>query len=401
MRDRVLTIHGIATKGQWQEELKTAYAPHFECTSIKYPQYRRFGAMKLLLDPVVLLVAAAIVGAFRFFAAPGFGGLPWAGTLLVVAILFIAYLATYVRRTFAFNSVLRQASPYAQAVHQDRTHLIAHSFGTYLAARGLRNRSDFRLGRIVLVGCVLPPKFPWARLQAGGGRVEKFLAVRNEVGGQDIVVYAAWAMSWLIHGLGMAGLLGFKGSDVPIHNLDHPDDSCQACSTVEARIHNVFSDTLGHSDTFVGSGYAETYWLPFLWKVDPREYQEFIKYCNAAAGLERAWSESARAKGHVDPRLLKVEAALRACVWRWSKGQFSTYVAAEVMSRFPGTANELQDSVSLAIRGTWLNVMQALEAHQARATRASQKLPHDPTQDEAIAWLNPHLAVHKAVELLP
>lgn len=207
-------------------------------------------------------------------------------------------------------------------------------------------------------------------------------------------------MSWLIRGLGIAGFAGFEGSADHVHNVASPETSCDACQEHDALIHNVVSKYLGHSDTFVGTGYAEVFWLPFLWGIDPTDYKEFIDYCNAAAGFEREWSKQTRGKGHVDPRLLTIEEKLRNRTWRWS-GPFGAYVEQEVLSRFPGTHEELQDSVSLAIRGTWLNVISALEAHQARADRIRKTLPPDSKADEAIAYLNPHLAVRRAVELLP
>jgi hypothetical protein len=42
-RRRVLTIHGIETSGDWQEDVARAFAPHFACKTIKYPHYRWLG----------------------------------------------------------------------------------------------------------------------------------------------------------------------------------------------------------------------------------------------------------------------------------------------------------------------------------------------------------------------
>jgi hypothetical protein len=166
-------------------------------------------------------------------------------------------------------------------------------------------------------------------------------------------------------------------------------------------VHNVRSNDLGHSDTFVTSGYAETYWLPYLWGIDPIEYQHFLRYCNAAAALERQWSQEARRRGHVDPRLLAIEQQLRAQKWRWTDGTFGAFIEQEVMSRFPGDATSLAESVSLAIRGTWDSVRQALDAHQARVARAKHGVLSHAPEDAPIAWLNPHRAVRRAVNDLP
>jgi hypothetical protein len=255
---------------------------------------------------------------------------------------------------------------------------------------------------VVFIGCVLPRKFPWATLQASsGGDGSKFLEVRNELARRDIVVCLAWLMSPLIRGLGIAGFRGFTGSSAKIHDLSDPDTACESCSVTPVPIHNVRSEYLGHSDTFVTSGYAETYWLPFLWGIEPTEYHEFLKHCNAAAALEREWGPGSRQRGHVDPRLVRVERQLHTQEWRWTGGTFGSFVEREVMSRFPGTPESLRDSVALAIRGTWDSVGRALDAYQARAVRARNKQRPDPEADAAIAWLNPYRAVRRAVNELP
>lgn len=402
MRQQVLTVHGIATTGRWQEELVEAYAPHFECISIKYPHYRRLGVPKLLLEPWILMPALTALGALWLLDAGEFRGFGWLFTWPVSLLLgAAAYVATYRRRTLSFNVVVTKASPYARPGNQDRTHLIAHSFGTYLIARVLQKRAGVRLGRIVLVGCVLPRAFPWATLHKTSGTGPKFFEIRNELARRDYVVCSAWLMSWLIQGLGIAGFCGFKGGPPLIHDLADPDVACAGCRTGVAPIHNVVSKYLGHSDTFVGSGYAETFWLPFLWGIEPTEYQDFLNHCNAAGGLEREWSKRTREKGYVDPRLVEIETELRAKTWRWTAGTFDSFVRDEVKSRFPVTHKSFEDFVSLAIRGAWSSVILAMEAHEARADRARKQLPPDSKADEAIAWLNPHLAVRRAVTLLP
>jgi hypothetical protein len=398
MKERVLTIHGIATGGDWQEEITAAFSPHFECVSITYSQYRRLGILKLLLDPWVLGAGAAL-GSTIWWVAPAGGGAPSWIEGGFAALAMAAYLATYERRRRAFKTMLRQAGPYAQRAHQTYTHLIAHSFGTYLAGRALAGRPDFHLGRIVFVGSVLPRSFPWNRMRGVPGTSDKFLEVRNELGGADYVVWIAWAASALIRGLGLAGLRGFATSDL-VHTVGDPRARCAQCHERPAPIHNVLSADLGHSDTFVNSGYAEWFWLPFLWGIEPHEYHDFVKLCTAAAALEREWSEQTRTSNHVDQRLATIEDELHRRQWRWTQGTFGSYVAREVMSRFPGTPDTLKDSVALAVRGTWLAVMQALEAQQARADRLRKREAPDTAQDASIAWLNPHLAVRKAVASL-
>jgi len=390
MRDRVLMVHGIWTKGAWQDEVARVFKPHFDCICIKYPHYRWFGPLALILEPYVLLILALVVVVFHKWPVASYVEYALYGLLLVAA-----YLATYLRRSRAFNTVLTQASPYAQRRFQQETHLIAHSLGTYLIGRALRARPEFHLGRVVLVGCVLPRSFAWSQLRAVGVKnTPKCLAVRNEIARKDVVVCLAWLMSWLIRGLGIAGFAGFKGSTALIHTVQDPSQPCPSCPAAMALVHNVLAKELGHSGTFVGTGYAEAFWMVFFWDIEPPEYADFIDLCNTAAGLEREWSPASRAAGHVDPRLVNIEAQLHSRKWRWCGGKFGDYVAQEVQSRFPISGQALQDSVGLAVHGTWLVVLQAMEAWQLRV---QQGFPDDPASDAVIAWLNPKEAVRRAV----
>jgi len=391
MRDSVLMVHGVWSNGAWHKEVAWVYKPHFrECISIKYPQYRWFGPLALILEPYVVVVLVLVVVVLYKWPVAGYFKIALYGFLLIVA-----YLATYLRRTRAFNTVLRQASPYAQRPFQPQTHLIAHSLGTYLMGRALRDRPEFHLGRVVLVGCVIPRSFAWSELRA------KCLAVRNELARKDVVVYLAWLMSWLIRGLGISGFSGFNGPPDLIHDVENPSQVCTSCPTPTVLVHNMLARALGHSGTFVGTGYAEAFWLLFFWGIEPPEYAEFIDLCNAAAGLEREWSTVSRAAGHEDPRLIEIKARLRNRIWRWCSGTFGDYVAQEVQSRFPTSGEPLQFSVGLAITGTWQLVRQGMEARLLRIDRKRQGLPDDPAVELATAWLNPKEAVRRAVALLP
>src|SRR6266478_6534067 len=65
IRERVLTIHGIESSGDWQEDAR-AFAPHFACKTIKYPHYRWLGPLMLLLEPYVFLVLGATAAVVLF-----------------------------------------------------------------------------------------------------------------------------------------------------------------------------------------------------------------------------------------------------------------------------------------------------------------------------------------------
>ena len=423
IRERVLTIHGIQTSGDWQEDVARAFAPHFACKTIKYPHYRWLGPVKLLLEPYVFVVLGAIAATVLFLTNHA----SWIAWVVLATLVVISYLASYWRRSCAFNHVLNQVSVYAKPDDQSETHLIAHSLGTYLMGLALRKRSNIHLGRIVLVGCVLPRSFPWHTLTGLSGSAYRFLDIRNEVGQRDSVVWCAWIMSWLIRGLGVAGLRGFRGEAAFVHTLSSPGLSCPQGNSCLAKIHNMLSQYLGHSDAFVGSGYAETFWLPYLWGIDPEEYQQFLLCCKLAAGLERPWSSSARAQGHVDPRLIAVENKLSASSWRWCNGSFERYVQQEVASKKNLSGPQLHQQTGLAVRGVWQVIHLAVQARLKRqerltaqlATRkkswaqkigldwrrhrvfSDEELVYDPVADEMMEYLDPRSAVRWAVERLP
>jgi pimeloyl-ACP methyl ester carboxylesterase len=394
-KDHIITVHGIWTAGKWQEEIAKVYDPHFECVSVKYPQYRWLGPLDLISEPAALLGAVIACFIIHFFVH-----LTIVRGSICTAFLFIAYLLSYLKRTRAFNRVLKQAAPYAQVNRQ--THIIAHSLGTYLIGRALSRRHDFQAARIILVGCVLPTHFPWNLLRAVGlGTELKYSAIRNELARKDYVVWAAWVVSPIVRGLGRAGFVGFGQGSGLVHDLSSPIGKCSKCDEKEGLIHNVPSD-LGHSDTFVSSGYAETFWLPFLWGIDPAEYADFVRLCNLAASLEREWSAKSRAAGHIDGRLVAIEKQLRSRNWKFTNGSFETFVLDEILSRYPrpGDTAELDRLIASAIRGTWLAVMEAMRARQERDDRQRNGLPRDSGAEEPIAWLNPIFAIRRAVKLL-
>ena len=424
MRERVLTVHGIWSRGKWQGEIARAFWPHFHCIPIKYKQYLWLGPLNLLLEPWVLVVMGLVLYALRFSAVVAHYRM-----VFILVFLVLAYMATYLRRTLAFNTFLKQAGPLARRPYQEKMHLIAHSLGTYLTGRALQERADFHLGRIVLVGCVLPWDFPWHDLPAVGiGPVYKYLEVRNELARRDIVVYLAWLASLVIRGLGRAGFGGFGGPVPPKHQVGRPEELCPSCPSPGVVIHNVMNRYLGHSSTFVGTGYAETYWLPFLWGIEPPEYYDFLDHCKLAAALTPAGTGKAAVPvpGHLRTKLPSVEVKLHNSVWRWTSGSFGDdaalaeakvelrrkgwrwsggslgdYVAREVLKRWPYSPVPLQVSVGLAVHGAWQLVLQALEAQEANIEGQRNGQDPDPTAEMALLCLNPKVAVRRAVAELP
>src|SRR5580658_6493 len=58
----LITVHGINTDGAWQTRVGELLSAHFHHHPIKYPHYRRLGALKLLFDPIVLLSGLVATG---------------------------------------------------------------------------------------------------------------------------------------------------------------------------------------------------------------------------------------------------------------------------------------------------------------------------------------------------
>jgi len=202
-----------------------------------------------------------------------FGG----GTLIVAG---LALLTAFVQRRSCANR-LKGKIGQATGTHPMPPHVIAHSLGTYLIGRILQKFYDFELDRIVLVGSVLPRKFPWSKILQD--KRDGFTEVRNEVCQSDWVVKLVGAMKWFLRDLGDVGSKGFVGVAEMVHSNTEPSASCGSCSPAsQAVIHNFMLKGYLHSDCFLGPKHARELWLPFLWGYTPEEFQQWLKVCWAA-----------------------------------------------------------------------------------------------------------------------
>jgi tetratricopeptide (TPR) repeat protein len=157
----VITVHGIRTYGNWQDELKKLLEAAEPGVTVQMYRYGFFSSLAFLIPP------------FRWVVGQRF-------------------------RRF-FENEVRSAPEGA------RIDLVAHSFGTYLAASALRHLPARRkIHTVIFAGSVLPPSFPWYRyLQSGAvGRVV------NECGWDDSVLVLCQSTALL---MGMAGRIGFHG----------------------------------------------------------------------------------------------------------------------------------------------------------------------------------------------
>ena len=188
-RRRVLTLHGIKTRGTWQKDIS---APLGEADFIVVPlDYGHFWALQLLL--------------------------PWSRRKKI-AWFFDQYCAA--RRT-----------------GEPPPDLIAHSFGTYIAAEAMRKFPEVCFESIVLCGAIVERHYPWDLLQ----QRRQCVRLWNEVGGRDWIVKLA---EWTIRDAGASGTgAGF--------------DSTTSGLTQNPNIH------FHHSDALYPAR-VERLWIPFL-----------------------------------------------------------------------------------------------------------------------------------------
>jgi len=343
--ERVVTVHGVSSDGPWQEMLRFLLYPFFECTSIKYRHYRRFGAIKLVLDPWVLVVGLIAMFLLRRLSLlRGLLGWACAWTLL----LGVGHLLAFLRRMRAFTAYMNQLNAFLIA--GARPHLIAHSFGTYLAGRALEKWPALRFRRIILTGCVLSSRYNWSALN--GGQRHACVAVRNEIAKKDAIARVAFLLQGLLPGMGHAGFSGFADPPNVVHNVKSPYECCPACRAgASALVHNVEHPEFGHSDQFITSLHAESFWLPFLWSMEPSEYQEFLDLCHEAAELEES---------HDDFKLAVVEAELRERPWRWALGSLSHYLRQRLEGALQNCPeHRLEDAVDRGVGLLWRSVRTA------------------------------------------
>ena len=276
--DWVVVIHGMNTKGVWQEEfswfLGTTWGRSIPVAIYKYG-----------------LVIAGVIMAWR-------------------------------RRTLQKRLRTKLAQLRAQARAQgfgETPDVIAHSFGTWLLGHLLRDElkpkvlDPLHFGRIILTGCVLRPDFEWNDVREKGLVKE----VLNHYATKDPIVPLA---HWTIWDSGPSGRRGFDGTDViniRAEGLKHSDllsvDRCilngrqrRPCPPNGAR----GSRHLDHT--------YERYWRPFL-TLPPEELQNLPDISPPTTPWRQA---PAPLRGTVFPVVaLPLTGALLALLASWVGGQ--------------------------------------------------------------------------------
>jgi pimeloyl-ACP methyl ester carboxylesterase len=290
LKEVVVTVHGINSDGGWQRQVRAVLEPHFRCAEIKYGYFRNLGFVALVFDPgvlLLLLVATYCLGPIGVLKKTMWFILP-------AVFLVFAYGLAVVRRNRALDLFAIELAAHISTSPCD-VHLIAHSFGTFLAGRTIKKYPwARRLRRVVLTGGVLPVCFNWKRVLDRPGAP---FTLRNEVGKRDLVSLAAGLTLPFALGLGASGVIGFwKGVGLwrglllwQLGTRVYPvTDPYDACSTAGAKqIQNVRLEEYTHSDHFISPLHAETFWLPFLWGMAPRELALFLSSCRSAANFHR------------------------------------------------------------------------------------------------------------------
>jgi hypothetical protein len=366
----VLTIHGVCP-GPWQETAQRVFAPHFGYAAIAYSEYDclRGGAVKAVAHPLFLL-AAAVVGGWTAYARPS----AWWFTAAIGLVLAGAWVARVQRRRCADRIKARISDEVAGSF---ATHVIAHSFGTYLTARAMAFY-DIVFDRVVLVGCVLPRRFDWQNVfdrhrPPDTAVSPAALEIRNEVGSADAVVRLAGLTAWLTRELGSAGLKGFLAGRHAVHSIASPWHACGACPDSAVAVHNVSLGEYGHSTWALGPGHALHIWLPFLWGYPPAEFRDWLNVCSKATRALQMANGEEFAEAAV--LLLRRE-------WTWTRWSDGTPRSLEVYLTDPigGQAKAIREEIVTAL------------VHAVRAA-LDAALTENQASEKTRWRLNPRLAI--------
>jgi WD40 repeat protein len=160
-RHLIITVHGIRTFGQWQQRLARLVCSSKPSVEVHNYHYGYFS------------VVAFVIPIFRWLATRRF------------------------RRDFL---------EVASGTQWDRIDIVAHSFGTYLVAWGLRRippEKQSAIHTVIFAGSVLRYRFPWHEVMSNTK-----IRVINDCGIRDSVLVLS---QLFVLFSGMAGRMGFHG----------------------------------------------------------------------------------------------------------------------------------------------------------------------------------------------
>lgn len=298
----VLLVHGIASRGEWQDRFVDDLKGFFEPVQVKYGHFRGPLGPVLVVCELWILSLAFVLGLGLW--AVGVSG--WNALAIASIVTLLAFIPVTVdfRRRAALKAYHHAAG---QVLHR-HPHVIAHSFGTYLTVKLLEVVNGTRLSRIVLCGCVLPREYDWLA-QIRDGRVA---AVRNDYTVSDWVGYAAKLAGRLHSDLGHAGTHGMANSISGVHRLNKPELRCSSCAVHTGFVHDVDCSHLGHSDSLLVESHLREWWIPFLWGLDPAEHSKLLSFCET-------WIKAKT--GHDWAKVAGMETQVRTDTWLWCHRQ--------------------------------------------------------------------------------
>ena len=200
-------------------------------------------------------------------------------------------------------------------------------------------------------------------------------------------------LSRFMPGFGPAGWAGFESPADRVHGFSGGVEECEACAAGRVAgplVHNASVDEFTHSDAFIGTGYAERFWLPFLWDVPGAELVEFHAACGRAVTLEEEenW-----------PELESQEKELRQRQWRlWGGAASAPLSSRGLCAPLRGVPRASPGSdAGAGRRGAVDGPGRAthLVGDNGRAGRAAEA--RDEREDAVLRALKPVQAVRRAV----
>lgn len=339
-RPRVILVHGIRTDGNWIVDARPLLEPFFEVVPIHYRHYRHLGAVKLAVEPLVILLGVLIGWISVYLVSRPW--LPWWLTGWAAVVLASAYMMRRLRLDSALRNFVLEFSEKAERPGRP-PNLVAHSLGSYLAGAALLEHPGITFRRVILCGCVLRRDFPWARLRGDAitthfslGRVE---SVRNEIGLRDWVPRIAEYLSRFSVGFGSAGRDGFVGNSSVVHDVFQADGACPRCDGRGSGVlvHNIHLP-FDHNSGFIGGLHCKSAWVPYLLGYDPAEYNTVLRLCRTAAEQH----------GRNHSQLRKVEQKLRNTRWNWCRGPLRARILQRISDSRPELKHDRDFLVDLA-----------------------------------------------------
>jgi hypothetical protein len=382
----LISVHGIRSTGQWQEEIEPLVTPFYLHLPFKYSEYRHpiFAVIWLTLEPLAIILGSLVATLCFSMCWP-----PNRKQLAMITVSLVAFCI--IARVLAANRRRRVLEAFkvhwSEKIGFERPpHIIAHSFGTFLVGTALSTYTDLRVGRLILTGCVLKADYPWASF-AKSRNSQRFTAIHNEMAKRDWIAVSAQLLQGFVPPMGHAGVFGFTDKRITcnwddarlVDGQGHSDSQCGHKSrTDHILVHNIAHQGLGHSDYFIGMSHARTFWLPFLWEISPGLYERFKDLCIECKELE------------LSERYLELsdkEEQLSSSCWGWTNGPLEgrvRQVAIKYLEHNKSDSTQLDPIVSLSIRNIWELTW--------RAAKDSKEL-------QFAIYLHPHTALARAVQI--